>query len=185
MLSEQYFCGMSESLPSGTAVTNTLTSYKSLKQGYAPVYPSSSHAALQDQYEVKVTLSLPNTLFGPAYLKQNTGVWKWHSCRQLWNGPGNFILPGLQWALKFQNSLLHFLLYSTSTSGTISPFRSWTSLNTHHRANSFQRFSELFSSWWPLISKPASHKESKLQAASHRPYFEHHWHVGSKRKGTC
>lgn len=46
MLSEQYFRGMSESLPSGTAVTKTLTSYKSLKQGYALVYPSSSHVAL-------------------------------------------------------------------------------------------------------------------------------------------
>lgn len=73
-------------------------------------------------------ISTKHTLFGPAYLKQNTGIWKCHSCRQLWNGPGNFILPGLQWALKLQNSLLRFLPYSTSTSGTISPFRSWTSL---------------------------------------------------------
>lgn len=60
---------------------------------------------LQGQCKKWKSHYLCQTLFDSLCLKQNTRSWKCHSCKKLWNGPGDFISSVLQQAPKLLQDL--------------------------------------------------------------------------------
>lgn len=119
MPSEQHFNGVSEYLPSDTAMRAMHCKFiqRSLEQGYAFVQTASSHSELKDPHEEseKHTASYKYTLFGPASSKERSTGGR--------NGPANY--PSrFAGSTQIIHSPLHFWLYLISTSGSIFFFSS-------------------------------------------------------------